>query len=43
MNSMARTAAWVRSETPSLVRMLRTCALTVLKLNSRFWAIWGFV
>ena len=40
---MARTAAWVRSETPSLLRILRTCALTVLTLKRRFWAIWGFV
>ena len=40
---MARTAAWVRSETPSLLRMLRTCALTVLTLKRRLRAIWGLV
>ena len=43
LDSMARTAAWVRSDTPSLERMLRTCAFTVLTLKSRFWAIWGLV
>src|SRR5215217_4234452 len=40
---MARTAAWVRSDTPSLERMLLTCAFTVLTLKRRFWAIWGLV
>jgi hypothetical protein len=39
LDSMARTAAWVRSDTPSLERMLLTCAFTVLTLKRRFWAI----
>src|SRR5215208_4183504 len=43
LDSMARTAAWVRADTPSLVSMLRTCAFTVLTLKSKFWAIWGLV
>src|SRR5688572_25788570 len=38
-NSMARTAAWVRSETPSLEIMRRTCFFMVLVLIKRFRAI----
>ena len=41
--SMARTAAWVRSDTPSLEIMCCTWILTVPRLTSRFWAIWGLV
>src|SRR5215207_5744947 len=41
--SMARTAAWVRSDTPSLEIMCCTWILTVPRLTSRFLAIWGFV
>ena len=41
--SIARTAAWVRSDTPSLEIMCWTWILTVPRLTVRFWAIWGLV
>jgi hypothetical protein len=41
-SSTARTAACVRSETPSLQMTLRTCFLTVLTLISSFRAICWF-
>ena len=40
---MSRTAAWVRSETPSLAMMWRTWFLTVPGLTTSSRAIWGFV
>src|SRR5918912_56345 len=42
-SSTARTAAWVRSETPSLSMMRSTCTLTVPTLTNRLWPISAFV
>src|SRR5215208_885697 len=42
-SSRARTTAWVRSETPSLAIMCRTCTLAVALLIERLLVISSFV
>src|SRR5829696_3349105 len=43
LNSMALTAAWVRSDTSSLEMMRSRCLLTVERERCSCWAIWRLV